>query len=79
MQPINLCSEVMSWIIEIWTENHLVSDIFCNIVNIFMPEFFLQEWQRMLDSIVFGDGDTYMCGLQVVLSKTKRIDNTNFF
>ena len=29
----------------------------------------------MLGSIVFGVGDTNMCGLQVALSKTKGIDD----
>ena len=28
-----LCDEILSWMIEIWMKNHLVSDNICNTIN----------------------------------------------
>ena len=32
------CDEILSWMIESWRKNHLVSDGICNIVNLESPE-----------------------------------------
>ena len=34
----NFCIEILSWMTEIWMENHLVSDSKCNIVNLECPK-----------------------------------------
>ena len=34
---LHLCDELLSWMIEIWMKNHLVSDRNCNIVNLQCP------------------------------------------
>ena len=50
------CNEMLSWMIEIWMRNHLVSDINCNIVNVILPN----KLQRMTNNVglTFGVGDT---------------------
>ena len=51
--------EIVSWVIEIWLKNHLVSDSNCNTVKLCM---ILQKiWQGMTNNVVgltFSVGDT---------------------
>jgi hypothetical protein len=39
------CDEILSWMIDIWMTNHLVSEGYCNTV---IPRNFDKEWQIML-------------------------------
>jgi hypothetical protein len=32
------CDEILSWMIVIWMKNHLVSDSYCNTVNLESPK-----------------------------------------
>ena len=64
------CVEILSWINEVWMENHLVSDDYCNIVNyplVFC--FFNKEWQ-----ITLSVGDTTP---QLVLHKELELVTLN--
>ena len=38
----------MSWMVEFWMKNHLVSNSNCNTVNLRSPKKFYKEWQIML-------------------------------
>ena len=50
------CDEILSWIIQIWMKNHLVTDSDCNTVNLQSP----QNLQGMTFNVglTFGVGDT---------------------
>ena len=37
------CDEILSWVIEVWMKNHLVSDGNCNTVNLDPPPNFLKK------------------------------------
>ena len=37
------CAKILSWMIEIWMENHLVSDSNCNTVNLQSPSKFTRN------------------------------------
>ena len=37
------CDEILSWMIEIWMENNLVSDSNCNTVNLQPPKKFTRN------------------------------------
>ena len=41
------CDEILSWMIGIWMENHLVSDDNCNSVNPYSP----QNLQGMINNV----------------------------
>ena len=70
------CDEMLSWMIEIWMKNHLVSGSNCNTVILWSPKRFTRD-----DKIMFGltciVGDTTP-GLQLVLSTTSRIGDTRY-
>ena len=40
--------ETLSWMIEIWMKNHLVSDNTCNTKNILSPQKIYNGWQILL-------------------------------
>ena len=42
------CDEILSWMIEIWMENHLGRHSKCNTVNLLSPQKNYKEWQIML-------------------------------
>jgi hypothetical protein len=44
-----LCNETLTWMIDIWMTNHLVSDNNCNIVNMNAQFFSYKEWQIVED------------------------------
>ena len=62
--------------IEIWMRNHLVSENNCNIV-IYNVQFLCKKWQNNY-GLTFGACDITRGGLQLVLSKTNRIDDTKY-
>ena len=72
------CDEILSWMIEIWTKNHFVSDNNCNsTVNPKCP--------KNLQGVTNNVGLTFSVGLvtpyhglQSVLSKTIRINDTTY-
>jgi hypothetical protein len=52
-----ICDEILSWMIEIWMQNHLVRDSNCIIVNLYPP---LQILQGMTNDVglTFSVGGT---------------------
>ena len=63
--------------IEIWMENHFVSDGDFNIVNLEYPNMS----QGMTNEVRFKvsvDDTTYTCGVQLVSSTTNRISDTKY-
>jgi hypothetical protein len=50
------CDEILSWVIEIWIENHLVNDNNCNTENFIIPKIL----PRMANNVesTFSVGDT---------------------
>ena len=63
--------------IEIWMKNHLVSDNTCHIVNQLGPKFVYKECQILIGQHV--PLVTLQCSLQLVLSKTIKIGDTNYY
>ena len=51
------CDKILSWVVEIWMKNHLVSDSNCNTVKCIIPQTLYKEWQIML-GLTFSAGDT---------------------
>ena len=53
-----ICDEILSRMIEIWKKNHLVSDSFCNTVNLQSPP--NKKLQGMTNNVglTFSVGDT---------------------
>ena len=69
------CDEILSWMIEIWMKNVLVSGSNCNIV-ILLSSKNLQGMRNNI-GLTYRVGDTYY-SLQLVLSKTIRIGDTKY-
>ena len=51
------CDEILSWMIEIWINRHLISDNNCNIVQIYIPPTNLQGMTTNI-GLTFSVGDT---------------------
>ena len=67
---------MLSWMIEIWMKNHLVSDSNRNTVNLCNP---WKYWQGMINNVgLTFSVVTLHLGLQLVLSKTIRIGDTKY-
>ena len=67
--------ETLSWIIKIWM-NYLFNDSNCNTVKMICPIFFYKEWQIMLGQHLVLV--SLHQGLQLVLSTTIRVGDTNY-
>jgi hypothetical protein len=52
------CDEMLSWMIEVWMNNQLVSDVNCNTINIVSPP----KSQGMTNNVglTFSVGDTIL-------------------
>jgi hypothetical protein len=68
LSPIG--DEILTWMIEDWMRNHLLSDINCNIVNLWSSKIFTRNDNKMLV--------TLHRILQLVLSKTTVIGDTKY-
>ena len=70
------CDEILSWMIESWMKNHLVSDSNGNTVNALSPKKITRNdkscWVNILVLV------TLYRGLQLILSKTIRIGDTKY-
>ena len=53
---LTFCEGILSWMVEIWTKNHLVGDNNCNIVTLEHPNIFTRN-DNML-GFIFSVGDT---------------------
>ena len=70
------CDWKLSWVIEIWMKNHLESESNYNSVKELFPQLIYKEWKIMLGwHLVLV---TLSCGLQLVLSKTIKIGDTEY-
>jgi hypothetical protein len=56
------CDEILSWMIEIWMENHLVDDSNCNSVNLKSPPIYLFIFKYFLQGTTHNVGLTFSLG-----------------
>ena len=66
MHPNIFCSEMLSWMIEIWMKAHLISDIICYIVNLWCPKCFFTMndkyyWARQIELVALNTILSVLC------------------